>query len=320
MSCFNEGVPSSEDKHNPSLTVLIVNYESKISLEKCVKSFNKYLSLDNIKIIIVDNNSSDNVFDGIFDSVANVDIIILNDNLGFAKANNYVASRITSKYILFLNPDTILFENCILPIIDFMEMHPEAGACGPVLLNKDLSYQTSTGFKMGLLFEIAEAFFFMHLLRIIQKQIYFRKRNILQPIKVSWLSGAFMLIRKNVFEDVGGFDEDYFLNYEDIDLCKKLEEKGYFNYYFPNLKCVHTGLSSQSKDFQRLVINRYQSRLLYARKHYNFLARLFIRIIHIIGLILRLCLIFFSNRSIENIQRMEGYRKSFEMYFKFQTN
>lgn len=97
-----------------------------------------------------------------------------------------------------------------------------------------------------------------------------------------------MMVKKDFYDRMGGFDECYFMNYEDIDLCQKACDIGYRIYYLPNLKCIHIGLASQRSDYEKMVFSRYESRLIYAENHYSIIKRFIIRIIHISGLLTRI--------------------------------
>jgi GT2 family glycosyltransferase len=215
--------------------------------------------------------------------------------------------------LAFVNPDIYINDSIFTEIIRAAYANPGAGAFGPMLLSSDNSYQSSTGFKMGFWYEFLEAFMLIKVYRMLDYFFRIRKRN-LEPITVNWVSGAFMVIKKEIFECLNGFDENFFLNYEDIDLCTRINEKGYTNYYLPYIKCFHSGLSSQGKDYEKLVINRYESRLVFAQKHYGLFLRTIVRVFHILGLVFRILILMFVSNTKENKQRSKGYRKSLSLY------
>ena len=304
------------DKNFYKLFIITINFDAVESLEKCIFLLQKILTTISFDLCVIDNNSPQRDIESLPQRFPNVKFHFLKENLGFARANNYAATLSNSDYLLFLNPDTLLIEDCISPIIDFIEHNPKAGACGPMLLNQDMTYQNSTGSKMGLLYEIAEAFLIMPVLRCIQKRKYLKLQMTKQPLNQAWISGAFMTLKRSVFVEAGGFDPDYFLNYEDIDLCKKIEDKSYNNYYFPYLKCMHLDHRSFIDNYELLVLSRYESRLIYANKNYSFIMRLAVRVIHIIGLIIRILFVSFIYSGNERRQRYIGYIKSLKLYSK----
>ena len=296
------------------LSIIIVNYNVPNEVNECLKSINKVLKGINFEVIIIDNNSTDkSIYDAVKDYYK-INLIALDENVGFGRANNKGVENANGNYILFLNPDTILIQDFITPIIDFIEKNKDIGACAPMLTYPDNSYQSSTGFKMGLLYEFLEAFMLIGAVRRIMKSRFLKRRDDIIPVKVRWLSGACLIIKKSVFEKVGGFTEDYFLNYEDIDLCRKLELAGFSNYYFPYLKCIHSDHKSFGKNFSLLVYSRYKSRLVYAKHHYNYVIASLVRLIHIAGILSRLLFVNLLYSGFERKSRWYGYACSLKLY------
>jgi len=297
------------------LSIIIVHYNTVIELDQCLHSVLTFIKESEFEVIVLDNNSPDRAVEELPNRYPAVNFIFSKENLGFSKGNNFGASQSYGEYLLFLNPDTILIEDCVTPLINFISANSNAGVCSPMLVYKDLSFQNSTGSKMGILYESAEAFMFINLYRKIRNRINKKYLIAKKPFAVSWTSGAFMVLKKSIFEEAGGFNENYFLNYEDHDLCKRIEDKGYTNYHFPYLKCIHLDQTSQKKDYISFVYNRYLSRIIYGRKHYNIFFRFIVNFIHINGLILRLMLVYFVYNGNERIQRGRGYLKSLKLYF-----
>lgn len=297
-----------------TVAVIIVNYNSTMELFHCLDSIDNHLSNLPLEIIVIDNNSQDKSLINIPPAYRNVKINFLDGNIGYSKANMIGVYNSSSQYLLFLNPDTEVVEDCISPIIDFIKDNPKTGACGPMLLNRDMTYQNSAGSKIGLFYEVAEAFILINIFRKLGKFILNKKFKANMPFEVGWVSGACLLIKREVFEKVNGFNKDYFLNYEDIDLCRKLVDAGYKNYYFPNLKCIHLALASQSKNYENLVLDRYKSRLIFSNLHYSSFIKYLVRIIHVLGLLFRLIILFFYKPTTELKQRWIGYKKSLYLY------
>ena len=300
-----------------NLDIIIVNYNTADNVLHCIDSFKKNKRHIKSNIIIVDNNSTDESIKNNNFYSREVKFLSLNANLGFAKANNIGVQNSDTEYICFLNPDTIVLEDFITPIIDYIKSNDNAGACAPMLVYENNSYQASSGFSMGFFYEFMEAFMLIGIYRKIKEMSYKKKAKANKPIKVGWVSAACLVIKKSVFNKVGGFTEDFFLNYEDIDLCKKLENHGFENYYFPHLKCVHLDHKSFDKNYELLVYSRYQSRLIYSKLHYNMFLSLIVRFMHILGLLLRLIFVNVSYSGTERIGRKNGYKKSMSLYLNF---
>jgi GT2 family glycosyltransferase len=299
-----------------TLTIIIISFNSYNEIINNLEYLESLHFHIPFKVLIIENGNF-NKWEVCRNKNEFINVLDAKTNIGFAKANNLAVSHSSSDYLLFLNPDTLVTENFITPIISFIENSKVIGACAPMLNYEDGRYQSSTGFKMGFIFEFMEAFMCMNVYRMFKSFKFKNKAKNIEPVKVGWISGACMIIKKSVFESVDGFTEDYFLNYEDIDLCKKLEDRGYSNYYFPFLKCIHLDHKSFDNNYELLVYSRYQSRLIYAISHYGLLKKHTIKLIHILGLVLRLCLVNFFFAGIERKGRMNGYLKSLKLYIGF---
>jgi len=249
---------------NQSINTIYVSYNSQVLLSESLSSFHSFIDCSNLKFFIVNNDFSSSFPNGLLCKDLNIKFLTPSSNLGFAKANNLAAGQSDSEYLCFLNPDTLVKQDFFTPIIDFINSHPEAGACAPALEYDDGSYQSSAGNTMGFWYDFLEATMLISFSRKRQRNCIEALAESGTPLKVGWVSGACMIIKKNVFDSIGGFTENYFLNYEDIDLCKKLEDAGYQNYIFPGLKCTHLDHKSFESNFELLVYTRYESRLIYS--------------------------------------------------------
>ncbi len=300
------------------LSIIIVNYNVYDNIKKCVQSIFDNLTGIEYELLIIDNNSVERDIDNISVDYPFVKYYKQNQNRGFAAANNYGFTKATGEFILFLNPDTIYIDNFLPEMIIDCRKNTQTGACGPMLLYENKNYQASSGMKMGFLYEFLEAFNLIELIRIYLKKKYLI--SVKEKYKVGWLSAACLLIKKDIFREVSLFNESYFLNYEDIDLCYKLNEYSYINYYFPYLKCIHSDHRSFGTDYELLVFTRYQSRLVFSKEHYNILLRILVRIIHIIGLLNRLIFIGFYYKGNERNSRKRGYLKSLKLYLGLENS
>src|ERR1035437_1457757 len=294
-------------------TIIIVNYNVTEEIRDSLNSIFTFIK-NNFEVIVVDNNSPDRNIESLKDLFPDVKFYFLSENLGFAKANNYAVKYSEGEYFVFLNPDTLLIEDFITPIISYMEKHPLAGACGPVLLNKDKSFQNSTGIELGFIYEICEAFMLIGFLRRIYN-IWFRyKMNQHDPFEIKWLSAACLVVSKKVFCESGKFNSDFFLNYEDIDFCQRVRGSGYKIVSFPDLRCIHLDQKSQTKDLAKFIFSRYQGRLVYSNYHYKYVKRMAIRYIHIAGILIRILVTRIYYSGVESFTRTEGYKKSLKLY------
>jgi len=228
------------------LSIVIVNWNSASFLEPCLKSIARQAESLVVETIVVDNAS----YDGSREVVAGMQsylpsiIFVQNErNAGFAAANNLGYARSSGDHILFLNPDTELREHAVSRLIDVLNTHPDAGAAAPMLLNTDGTLQTSCVQSYpSILNQVADS----EVLRQWfpgsalwgMRPLYSEEEG---PIEAEVLAGASLMVRKSVFEEVGGFCEDYFMYAEDVDLCRRIRLAGYRNYYEKSAVVVHHG-------------------------------------------------------------------------------
>ena len=295
-----------------TLSIIIVNYSVYDLLKNCINSIYANVSGVEYEIIVADNHSPERNIDSIKNDLPEVRYISLQDNLGFAKANNIAASEASGTYLLFLNPDTILTENFIPNIINFMNENYNAGVCAPQLLFSDNSFQSSTGPQMGLFYDFLESYGLVGFYRKFTSTKYLSNLN--KPYEVGWASAACFFIKRANFEAVSGFTEEYFLNYEDIDICTKISKLGFDIIYLPKYKCIHLDHKSFNTDYELLVFSRYASRLKFTRLHYTFSKYALSRLILISGIFLKLLFVNIAYSSQERRSRRKGYIRSLKLY------
>lgn len=222
------------------------------------------------EIIVVDNNSSDGSHKTLPQRFMDLKFILNKENLGFAKACNQGFKISSGKYVLFLNPDTTVPEDTLLSCIAFFETHHEAGAVGVRMINAKGKFLKES--KRGFPSPSASFYKLFGLAAIFPHSKTFAKyyqghlpETAICSVEV--LSGAFMMIRAEVFKKVNGFDEDFFMYGEDIDLSFRINKAGYKNYYLGNTVITH--LKGGSTTFNaRYVKDFYDAMKLFVRKHY----------------------------------------------------
>jgi len=237
------------------LSVIIVNYNGLRFLNDCFESLAKQLEGIAYEIIITDNNSADDSCAYIKQNHPEVVLIESPDNLGFGKGNNVAVKRARGKYLLLLNNDTIL-QDPLVGLFTAFDADPEIGAIGINMLNGEGRYTKAVGnfpspfnlFRIKNIFWLGPEF----------KRGIFAK----EQYEVNWLTGSFILMPKVVYNTVGGFDEDYFLYVEDVDLCKKIANAGYKRIFMPRYSYIHFVGYNSAKD--PLVLAGYD---LYIKKH-----------------------------------------------------
>ena len=253
------------------LSVIIVSYNSMGLLENCLFSVQKAMQTIDGEIIIIDNNSKDGIKEYLPSKFPGINFIFNNENLGFAKACNQGAKISSGDYVLFLNPDTGLSETCLTDCITFFKTHPDAGAVGLRMLDEKGKFLKES--KRGLPSPSASFYKLFGLTAIFpgSKKIakYYQghlPENENNPVDV--LSGAFMMIKRSVFEKVNGFDESFFMYGEDIDLSLRISQSGYKNYYLGKVSITHLKGGSTTYNY-KYVNDFYGAMKLFVKKYYN---------------------------------------------------
>lgn len=306
-----------DDLNEIKLSIIIVNYNVADEVRECIKSIKCSLNDIKYEIIIVDNNSKELLIHELPELFNDVKFIFLDSNTGYGPANNTGVNNSSGEFILILNPDTLFIDSHVISMIEYMESNLEIGAVTPMLVYKDDSFQYSFGLERGVVVEYLDSIYVFN--NIYEK---YKKRKLDKlisngrPFEVGWISGAYMLMRKLCFKEVGGFSAEYKLNYEDMDLCFQLRKKGFKLFYFPEFKCIHIESVSQKKNFYNYIFYRYKGRLIFLKNHFNPFHNCMIRLLHIFGLVLRIILSYFIFNKYEGKERRLAFRDSMILYLK----
>ncbi|HVP35723.1 MAG TPA: glycosyltransferase family 2 protein [Terriglobales bacterium] len=235
----------------PLLSIIIVTWNSEEFIEKCLKSiFDTKGSID-LEVIVVDNDSKDSTTKVIGKFKPEVRLISNQQNLGYAKANNQGIEVSKGDYLLLLNPDVELKENCLRLMLDFLKKQPEIDALGPQLLNPDGSIQPSC--REFPDFSILFWEFTGPSLLFPKNRIFGRWRmgyfDFQSPGEVDQPMGSCLLLRRNVIQKTGVFDERFPIFFNDVDLCYRIKQSGGKLYFLPEAKALHYqgGSTEQSK-------------------------------------------------------------------------
>jgi GT2 family glycosyltransferase len=254
------------------LSVIIVNFNVKHFLEQCLCSVQRAVNGLAAEIIVVDNNSSDNSIEYLSPKFPCARFIANKENTGFAKGCNQGLAIATGEYILFLNPDTIVPEDCFGQCIRFFETHTDCGALGIRMVDGSGHFLKESKrafpspmtslyklFGLAKLFPHSKLFSRYHLGHLDENQ-----NN-----EVDVLAGAFMMIRKQVLDTIGGFDETFFMYGEDVDLSYRIQKAGFKNYYFAGSSIIHFKGESTRKGSMNYVRMFYNAMSIFVRKHYG---------------------------------------------------
>lgn len=257
------------------VSVVIVNLNGKDLLDPCLNSiFSKSASFP-FEIIVVDNNSKDDSVSWLRNNYPDVITIHNTKNLGFSRANNQGIRQAKGKYILLLNNDTEFLNNALKPAVEHMEQNSDVGICGLKLLHPDGSIQYSCRSFPGF----ATSFFnrYSFLTRLFPDNIFSRQylKTDFKHDKIAdvdWVSGAAMLLRREMLGQIGLLDDRFFMYSEDVDICYRAWQNKWRVVYFPESQIVHhigqTTLNDTSL-FIPTLWHRHKSMFLFFKKHYS---------------------------------------------------
>ena len=249
------------------LSISVVNYNAKDFLRNCLKSIFENTSKIDYEIFVVDNASSDGSPETVEKEFSQVNLIRNKENVGFAKANNQAFKKASGRYFLLLNPDCSVKKGTLDEIVQFMDEHLEVGVTGCRIINSNGRIEFSAGRFLNLFTEFSLKF----RKKLAGSNGYFDRlltRNYNKSREVDWVIGAFLIVRSKVYREVQGMDENYFLYFEEIDLCKRIKKKGWKIYYNSDCEVLHVHGRSMATEAEGKISLIYRaSQLYYYQKH-----------------------------------------------------
>ncbi len=302
---------ASPAARRPDLSIIVVNYNVRDFLEQALRSLQRACRSLDTEIIVVDNNSIDGSVEMVREQFPGVQLIANTKNVGFSRANNQAMRRARGRYFLIINPDTIVQEDTLSTLVDFMDEHPEAGAVGCQILNPDGTFAPESRRSYPT---PSTAFYRMTgLSRLFPKSKRFGRYNMSylpedQAAEVDALSGSCMMVRRTALyysrEEVrelhaddadlrsardepsaggaGLFDEDFFMYGEDLDWCYRIQQAGWKILYTPDTQIIHYKGESTKKGELRYVRLFYRAMIQFTRKHFSDrYSRFFALLIHL---------------------------------------
>jgi GT2 family glycosyltransferase len=250
----------------PEISIVVVSWNTKELLARCLASLEVERPVAALEVIVVDNASADGSREMVAADFPHVKLIANPDNRGFAAANNQGIAAAGGRYLLLLNSDTEVVPGSLRALVDFADAHPRAGIVGPQLLNFDGSLQPSGGHFPTPLSTLAEL---LGLARLTGWPRYGTQRDYSLPAVVDEVSGAAMLLRATLLQELGGLDEDFTWGYEDVDLCRRTTAAGWSVHYLPAAKVRHEWGASRRLAPASTVLKAIDGRRHYFRKHHG---------------------------------------------------
>lgn len=266
------------------ISIVIVNYNTSRLLDECISSIKRETSCQ-YEIFVVDNASQDDSVEMLHRKHPEVNLIENDRNVGFARANNQGFKRACGKYFFMLNPDTLILDGAIDKLFEYMEHHPQAGVCGPKNLDPDMNLQYNCDHYPSLWNDFVQytrldaAFPHIRLFNLSRMRYW----NYSELQAVDRIVGCSLLIRSDIFKKVGGLDDNYFMYFEETDLCYRIGRMGYKIIYYPNAAIIHYGgESSKSSEevFNKTAMNYFlPSKYYFHKKNYGIINMIEVRLV-----------------------------------------
>jgi GT2 family glycosyltransferase len=263
----------------PKVSIIIVSYNTKEHLKRCLNAVRASAEGIAYEIIVVDNGSSDGSVQSMRTEFPELSLIESGENLGFAKANNLGFAKSVGEYIVLLNSDAFIVGDSLAVSVELMDRHTEVGLAGGRLVGEDGSWQPSARSFPSIWNDFLTlsglAGRYRHSRFFGRPDMTYADQD--KDLLCDWVPGAFTIIRRSVLEELGFFDERFFLYYEEVDLCLRIKKSGWKIAYWPGVKVVHVGGASTGQFSSRLVTKRgmqmsrwrLQSQYLYYRKNFG---------------------------------------------------
>ncbi len=254
-----------------SLSIIIVNYNTEALLRSCLESVYAGANGTATDIWVVDNHSCDNSVAMLKSSFPVVNVIANPANVGFSRANNTAISQSRSDYILLLNPDTLIIDDAIERMVRFMDDHPKVGIAGCKVLNRDGTLQLSC--RRSIPTPKVAFYRLTGLSRLFPRNKLIARYNMTyespdRTHEVDAVSGAFLMIRRRVVDEIGLLDERFFMYGEELDWCLRAQRAGWAVAYHPEARIVHYKGESTKYNSRKAAFEFYRAMYLFHRKHF----------------------------------------------------
>jgi GT2 family glycosyltransferase len=224
------------------VSVIVVNWNVRDLLRECLRSLDRLtpLNSDDAEILVVDNDSSDGSVGMLRREFPTVSVIANRENVGFGRANNQAFARCRGRYVLLLNPDTVVLDDAVARMTELLDARADVGAVGSRLVNPDGSLQRWTAGAFPSVWNLACHYFFVDRLipAGLRPRSPFLEQDVADDADVDWVSGACLMLRRAAVGETI-FDERFFMYGEDLDLCERLRRRGWRVLYAPRATVIH---------------------------------------------------------------------------------
>jgi len=253
------------------LSVIIVNYKARDLLLECLAAFRAGLSGLESEIVVVDNDSRDGTREALAARFPDVRLIANPENVGYGRAANQGIRATRGEFVLVMNPDCMPHRGAARVLVDHLRAHPRAAMAGPRLLREDgVAEHSARAFPDHFTFLFNR---YSLLTRLFPNNRFSRRYLLsdwdrLSVREVDWLSGAFLMVRRAAIDQVGAFDEAFFMFNEDVDWCRRMKQAGWANVFVPGAEVVHLVGASRARVAPRVIVERHRGMIHYFHKHH----------------------------------------------------
>ena len=274
------------------LSVIIVNYNVCKDVVKCISSIKKSVNGINYEIIVADNNSYECNISEIKELFPDVRLILLEQNKGFGFANNEAMKIAKGEYFLIVNPDIEFRNGTVYKLMEYLIDNPETGVVSPVLISPEGNVEFYDSFFPSFFSRVYQTFGGLQTKKNTSEKMFKSMRDNIEkgkPFKVDNVMGACMMLRKELFNSTGGFDEAFFLYEEETDWQRRIHYSGWDVKILPDIFVIHNHHSSikrMGKDFE--YYHFFRSRIIFSNKHYNYTKNLLFTLLFSLALLSRI--------------------------------
>lgn len=266
-------------KSSVELSIIIVHYKTKDFTLDCLKSIFANPPTGAYEIIVLDNGSNDGIREDLTNQFPAVRFMETGSNMGFAKANNLGIQNSRGDYILLLNSDTRVEGGLLQELADYMQFHPEIGVLGPRHIEKNRRFVPSCGKFPSLINELVRKIAHYQLKTDDFKLRDYLDQKFADREHVDWVSGSCLMVRRKALKDSGLLDERFFMYFEDIDFCKRVQRAGWKICYYPNQSLIHYGGQSAKHNILKVMYENRKSQLYFSRIYFGRLGCMVVRIV-----------------------------------------
>jgi GT2 family glycosyltransferase len=274
----------------PDISIIIVSYNTRAMTLDCLRTLGANCGTLTSEVFVVDNASADGSADAIRESFPHVTVIANSRNVGFGAANNQAMALAKGRYFLLLNSDAFIKPGALAALHQYLETHAAVGVVGPRLLNEDGSLQISCFRYPSPTRAWLENLWISSLLRSHPTIGDYRRWPHDSERKVDWVIGACLLVRREVYEKVGGFDERFFMYAEETDWQARIRDAGWTIGFTPTAEVTHLGGASGKDQPARINEHFFKSLDIYERKHHGIAGIFFLHLAMVVGGVLRFVL------------------------------